>query len=327
MHCPEKFLALQKIFRIKVPTPYSGAVVNAYLIKKRPYTLIDPGPETDEAKAVLLSGLDSQGVKPEEIERIIITHCHSDHSGLANWLNGISGAQIFLHRQEARKMQNEYVYYRENLPFLLEAGLPRHEINDIIDDKDPVPKPVLPDKGVTLINGGELLEYADLKLRIHHLPGHTCGHICLHDEESRIFFGGDLLLKHITPNPGMEAREPELTERLPVLSQYLNSLNILAGLSVKMVLPGHGTFIQGSRENADRAAEHHQKRLEHYLAVLDGKEISAYGLMRLLYPKVKGFLIYLALSEVYAHLDYLFSRGALEKQEKTGVFYYSTVLE
>ncbi len=325
MQSPEEFLALQNIFRIKVHTPYPVGPVNAYLIKKRPYTLIDSGPDTDEGRETLLSGLEKAGVKPEEIERVIITHNHSDHSGLANWLNRISGAQIFVHRLEVRKMQNEYIYYQENLPFLHEAGLPQYELNNIINDIDPVPRPVLPNQGVTLLSGGELLEYADMKLRIHHLPGHCGGHICLHDEENHIFFAGDLILKHITPNPLMEAIEPDLKERLPVLSQYINSVNIFGGLSVKIALPGHGSFIQGNRDVAARAVRHHQDRLEHYLAVMDGKEYSVYELMRVLYPRVKGFQIYLALSEVNAHLDYLFSRGTLNSQEKQGVFYYSTL--
>lgn len=166
--------------------------------------------------------------------------------------------------------------------------------------------------------------WPDLKLRVIHLPGHSGGHIGLLDEDNQMFFAGDFILKHITPNPLTEAGEPEFKERLPVLAQFLNSLHIFAGLPVKMVLPGHGPFIQGNREIAAKAVTHHQERLEDYISVISGKEISVYQLMRLLYPKVKGFQIYLAISEVNAHIDYLFFRGTLDRRQTNGVFYYNS---
>lgn len=323
MQNPDEFLAALNIFRIKVHTPYPVGPVNSYLIKKSPYTLIDPGPSTDEARQTLTAGLAEAGVKPEQIERIVLTHYHTDHAGLANWLHNISGAEIFVHAQDVRKLKPQYDFYYERIPFLMETGLSRQELDEIIDDRDPVISPVVPDRGVTLVNGGELMDYEDRKIRVVHVPGHSSGHIGLMDEDNQIFFAGDFILKHITPNPLMEAREPDLKERLPVLSQYLNSVELFARLPIKLVLPGHGSFIEGNAEIAAKALKHHRDRLDYYISLINGREISAYQLMRLIYPDVRGFQTSLALSEVVAHLDYLFSGGRLNRLQQDGVFYYS----
>lgn len=318
-----EFLASINIYRIQVPIPYPVGPINSYLIKKEPYTLIDTGTDTDEAKQSLVAGLAKVGVKPEQIKRIVLTHFHTDHSGLAKWMNELYGSEVYVHKREVRKLQPDYDYFSERIPFLKEAGLSEQELNEIYNDEDPAPEPILPEQGVTLLNGGELWEYDDRKLRIVHVPGHSSGHIGVLDEDNRVFFAGDFILKHITPNPFMEAKEMGSLERLPVLAQYINSIELFAGLPINFVLPGHGSFIEGNREIAAKLLRHHRTRLDKYQSLIRGREITAQQLMRLIYPEVKGFEIFLAASEVVAHLDYLVSGGLLNTSKQEGICYYS----
>lgn len=318
-----EFLNSLHIYRIKVPTPYPVGPTNSYLIKKKPYTLIDPGCETDEAKEVLLAGLEREGVKPEEIERIVLTHYHNDHCGLAYWLHGINGAEIFVHQNEFRKLQPDYDYYGERMTFLQEAGLSQEELYEIFEDKDPVPDPILPEKGVTLVNGGEVWDYEDRQIKIIHVPGHSNGHIGLFDEDNQVYFSGDFILKNITPNPLMEPKEQGSPERLPVLSQYINCVELFAELPIRVVLPGHGGLIKGNAEITANLVRHHLKRLEHYQSLIRGREISAHQLMKVIYPDSKGYGIFLAISEILAHLDLLTTDGLLTVSKRDGICYYS----
>lgn len=310
------------LHRIKVPTPYRIGPVNAYLIKTEPYTLIDPGPETDAAKEALLAGLAEAGVGPGQIERVVITHSDSDHSGLARWLSGLAGAKIFVHRFEVRKMTFDYDYYSERMPFLEEAGLPLKELKEILEDFDPVVKPVLPRRGVVELAGGEVLEFFHGYLKVFHMPGHSGGHICLYDKSGGFFLGGDFILKHITPNPIMEADPADLKRRSPTLSQYLAGLDLLDTLPVRIILPGHGEYISDSRAAVARAREHHTARLERVLSFLREESLCAYQVMRALYPRIGGFQIFLGISEALAHLDYLYAGGRLEKQGRGGITFY-----
>ncbi len=308
-----------EIFGISVATPYLVGPTNAYLIKNKPCTLVDPGPETEDAKKSLLEGLATLGAALKDINRVVITHSHSDHSGLARWIGEQAGAEIYVHNLEVRKLQKEYVYYNERLPFLREAGVPENVLGEIFADKDPVVKPVLPESGVVVLYGGEELTFAGGSLQVLHLPGHTSGHICLFEPEGSNLLAGDFILKHITPNPVMEADPDDFSKRSPALRQYLESLQKAEMMKIGLILPGHGKTIDNSRETMVNAQNHHARRLEAFLAILSGGPLSAYQLMREFYPKIRGFQIYLGVSEIFAHLDYLLEEGKIVREERGGV--------
>lgn len=311
-----------KIHRISVPTPYRIGPVNCYLVKNRPYTLVDPGPETSAAKKALLEGLAALGVKTPDIARVVLTHSDSDHSGLARWLNEESGAAVYLHELERRKLAFDYDYYRERMPFLREAGLPLKVLKEILEDFDPVVKPVLPRSGVEALQGGETLHFEGGRLEVLHLPGHSGGHICLYDPDGSNFLAGDFILRHITPNPIMEA-DPADGRRTPALTQYLEGLEVLERLAPGLILPGHGKNIENAKEAAARAKSHHRQRLEAVCSILENSSLKAYQVMRALYPDIRGFSIYLGISEVFAHLDYLLEQGRIVREDRGGVSYYS----
>ena len=90
-----------KIIPIAVPTPFYIGDVNVYLIKEDPLTLVDTGPKTTEAVAALREGLQRNGVKLSDIQRIVLTHAHEDHCGLAKTIRDeAKNAEILVHNWE-----------------------------------------------------------------------------------------------------------------------------------------------------------------------------------------------------------------------------------
>jgi glyoxylase-like metal-dependent hydrolase (beta-lactamase superfamily II) len=312
-----------EIYKIPVVTPYPVGPVNSYLIKSEPYTLLDPGPATPAAKRSLIAGLLQYDVELNDIQRVVLSHSHLDHSGLAQWMHRLAGVEICLHHLELRKLSPDYDFYLERLAFFQEAGLPAGALYEILSDFDPVEKAEPFSADATLLKGDETLSFADGELIVKHFPGHSDGHICLYDEEKKHLLAGDFILKEITPNPNMEPNPEDFTQRLPTLTQYIEGLNRLEELEPKKILPGHGGNIDDSREAVAVARKHHQARLELVYQAIKEQSKSVYQLMRVFYPDIKGFEIYLGISEIYSHVDYLVAQGRITREKSGAISMFS----
>ena len=302
------------IFKIPVSTPYVIGTVNSYLIKNEPLTLVDPGPNTEEAKNDLSAGLKNLGVEVEDLKRVVLTHSHVDHCGLIPWIQRTAGVEAYMHRSEMRKIGPDYDFYLERQAFLQEAGMPSNILYEILSDFDPVGEREYLEPNVVALNEGDALTFDGGALTTLHIPGHSEGLICLYDQDNGDLIGGDFVLKRITPNPNMEPDSKDFSHRLPTLRQYLTGLSRLEKLDPKNILPGHGENISDGKALAQEIREHHMERLEDVYEVLKKDKMTVYQLMRVFYPDIRGFEIYLGVSEVFAHVDYLISEGRIVKQ-------------
>src|SRR6476620_349601 len=89
------------IIQLSIPTPFYVCDVNVYLIKEDPVTLIGVGPKTTEAAQALRKKLAEQGVAVADIRRIVLTHAHEDHCGLAKQVRDeAKDAEILVHDWE-----------------------------------------------------------------------------------------------------------------------------------------------------------------------------------------------------------------------------------
>ncbi|HEX7627585.1 MAG TPA: MBL fold metallo-hydrolase, partial [Candidatus Methanoperedens sp.] len=135
-------------------SPYDA---NAYLVNGT--ILIDVGMDSSE----IISEL-GKHISLDDLEMIILTHCHYDHSGGAEGVAKATGAKIAVHKNDASLLGN-----------------PDASASRLFGKKAPI---IVPD---ILLAGGE--KFGDLE--IIHTPGHTPGGICLYDPISKNLFSGD----------------------------------------------------------------------------------------------------------------------------------------
>ncbi|WP_066635052.1 MBL fold metallo-hydrolase [Desulfolucanica intricata] len=313
------------IHKILVPTTYPVGPVNAYLLPGEPCTLVDPGPFTHEGKEALKRGLAEVGVRLKEIKKIVITHFHPDHCGLADWVRKESGALVYLHKYEAPKLTGEVDFYLERLPFLVEAGLSEEMILEIKRDGErQPPRPLLSRTDITALSGGEEIFLGGTIWRILYLPGHSTGHICLFEDGEGNFISGDFLLERITPNTILEVCPEDPGRRAKSLKCYFDGLNIVEKLPVKTVWPGHGREFSNYRQVIAEARQHHKVRCRKILEIIKdrGNYLTALQIMYELFPGLRGFEIFMGLSEILGHLDYMFDKNDIKKIKKEKVLYY-----
>ncbi len=120
---------MTRVHSIEVPIPFPLKSVNCYYIEDSTPTLIDAGVHTDEAMRAVESAIEATGARVEDLNRIVLTHCHLDHMGLAGRIMDRSGADLFVHPEDNAKLIRDLVeefdrrgpMYRS---FFLEAGVP-----------------------------------------------------------------------------------------------------------------------------------------------------------------------------------------------------------
>jgi len=308
--------------RIVLPTPFPVGPVNLYLILDEPLTLIDAGPLAEESRQALRGAFRSLGLRMGRLRRILLTHSHPDHCGLARRLQEETGAAVYMHPREGKKMQVEY---QQEPSWLLASGLPPELVKEVERSRKWISRFLERPDALEPLAEGEELPGDGYRLRVLHTPGHTGGHVCFLEPEQGLLWCGDTLLEHITPNPVVEPCASRAGGRTPSLSLYLETLTRLAGLELKQALPGHGRAITRHRERIAEMLDHHRQRSREILHLVRQAErpLTPWQVAARLYPDVNGANIFLATSEVLAHLDVLAGRGLVREIASDRTVYFS----
>src|SRR6476619_4245605 len=120
-----------RIVPISLPTPFYIGAVNVYVIKEDPITIIDTGPKTREAVDALRAGLRHNGLTTGDIRRIVLTHAHEDHCGLARSVRDeAKDAEVFVHDWETGHRAGR-LEHEEHRSLLVRAGVPDDEIENM----------------------------------------------------------------------------------------------------------------------------------------------------------------------------------------------------
>ena len=314
-----------KVHRIVMPTPYAVGPVNAYLIDAEPVTLVDAGINMPAAQNALLLGLERAGVFPESIERILITHAHPDHYGLVGFLQERSGATVYFPKREIARVRDRQMLFEVGR-LLMEAGMPLELLFKMDQQRKQGPKPGIDHDVVVPIDEGDSFEFTSaegsFELITLHMPGHTGGHVVFHDPASGVLFAGDQLLPEVSPNPLLEPSLDEPGERRRSLKEYLASLDRMGGLGLQLAYPGHGDPVTDPKELIDSTIEHHLKRKVQVAGFLTDEPRTVYDIATEVYPNVRDYDVFLAVSEVVAHLDLVVEDGDAVVDTVDGVTLY-----
>ncbi|WP_406656073.1 MBL fold metallo-hydrolase [Methanolobus sp. ZRKC2] len=176
---------------------------NSYLINGK--ILIDTGMSTEGLIAAI-----EESIEIKDLELIILTHCHYDHTASAQEIARLSGAKIAIHKKDEPFLKNDNM----SASAMFGHRAPSIEPDMLLEERDRIP-----------IGDDEELE-------VIHTPGHTPGGICLYEAQTKSLFSGDTVFPNgnIGRTDFQGGNSSELTE----------SISKLVKLDVKTLYPGHG---------------------------------------------------------------------------------------
>ncbi|HEY8393606.1 MAG TPA: MBL fold metallo-hydrolase [Thermaerobacter sp.] len=311
------------IYRVPIPIPAPLREVNCYAARgKWGWTLVDTGFYTPAAEEAWRRAFGQLGIRPGDIEAIIVTHFHPDHYGAAGWLQQLSGAPVYMHDREvavARRVWREATI-KDLEAFAGLQAVPGHLLPALVERRQQVLSWVQPQPEVTAVSEGASLAVGDRPFRVLWTPGHTDGLMVLWNEAEGILLANDLILSDISPNISagpLAAPDP--------LGRYLASLAKVRELPAVRVLPGHRRPLADLRQRCDELRAHHERRLQDVLDIVRRRgEATGWEVAVDLFGPVMNSSanVEFALGETVAHLEYLARRGALTVTGEEGAVRY-----
>jgi glyoxylase-like metal-dependent hydrolase (beta-lactamase superfamily II) len=283
------------------------------VILRDPVTLVDSGPLTREAWDVLGAGLRGLGLEVSDVKRVLLTHGHQDHFGLAEKVADASGATLYGGRLDRRNFRQE-----RNPRLLLDemsrAGfglLSRLAVVASVAGVDHFAKPL---EAWDELSGGETLAGDGWSVVVRSTPGHTPGSLTFEIPEAGVLFTGDTVLKEITPNAVVDEDPEEPGRPFRSVTRYFETLDALDRTTgTSTLLTGHGAPVTDWAAHRRTLNRRYGLRVGQIERELAKGPATVRDLVAAIFPRVKTLNVFLAYSEIFGFLMYLEDGGRVEK--------------
>jgi glyoxylase-like metal-dependent hydrolase (beta-lactamase superfamily II) len=305
------------VYWLRMGLPFALNHINLWLLEDGAgWTIIDCGIASDETRANW-EHIFAHHLQGKPITRVIATHCHPDHLGLADWLCQRWQAPLWMSAGEysfGRMMQAGLsgVEGSSTVPHFQRHGVTNPGlIEQLLGRKNYYPSlvPRIP-SSFHRMQEHQLITIGQHCWRVITGFGHSPEHVALYCDEIACLISGDMLLPRISTNVSVWAIEPEAN---PV-QQFLDSLNKFNDLgSDTLVLPSHGKPFQGIQCRVQQLIDHHAARLEEVLEACVTPQ-SANDIVPIMFTRaLDTHQLTFALGEALAHLHLLWFAGKLTR--------------
>jgi glyoxylase-like metal-dependent hydrolase (beta-lactamase superfamily II) len=310
------------VARVALPIGINGIdTVNVYVLADGDSaTLVDCGvwraDGDDDGLPALERGLEAAGYALRDVSRIVVTHAHIDHYGLAGRLMELTGAELWMHAMtdlDAEKYRHPDTAMARRRDMFADHGITEPELGSLASGLE-VWLPYLYSvvEASRRLRGGERIPIGGRRWEVIHTPGHSYGHVCLYSPDAEVVFSGDHLLPGVTP--------PVTFERgfdADPLRSYLASLAEIAERDPGLVLPGHGRPFGDCARRIEAITRNKMRRLDAIRDAIAQRPRSVTEIADELFNRaVLRFQRSVALSETLAHVAYLRWDGKVERRTR-----------
>lgn len=315
------------IFWVRMPLPFALDHINLWLLEDGDgWALVDTGVANDDTISIWSEIFETKlGGKP--ITRVIVTHLHPDHVGLAGWITRKFGVTLEMSRTDylmcrALVADTGQEAPQEAIDFYRGAGFSERGLDAYRARFGNFGERVykLPDV-FKRVKEGDRLTIGGREWRVIVGSGHAPEHLCLYCEEAKILISGDQVLPRISSNISLHPTEAYSD---PVQDWIDSCAKLRAEIpNDVLVLPAHNEPFYGLHARLTRLIDGHEKNLKNLLRSLDEpkRAIDVFG--ALFKRKIGRDVFFMATGESLAHLACLVHRGlAVAEKDADGVVWY-----
>ena len=319
---------------IRMALPFALNHINLWLLEdeidgQRGWSVVDCCISADASRAQWESIFATQlGGLP--ILRVIVTHMHPDHIGLAAWLCARWNAPLWISATDYFVAGHNILHSSGNggpeaAEFFQKHGLTDPESVAKISARSgyfSAMVPALPASFVRM-QDGQTLRIGGRDWRCISGYGHAPEHIALYCDAIQVLVGGDMMLPRISTNVSVFDVEPEGNP----LQQFLDSIDKFAPLHLDtLTLPAHGKPFRGLHTRIQQLHDHHRDHLARVMAFAQQQPCSASDILPVLFIRQLDLhQITFAMGEAVAHLHKLWVDGYLQRTRGAdGVYRFST---
>ena len=320
---------------IKMPLPFALDHINLWLLRDKidgqeGWTIVDCGVTRDDIKELwekvfvnVLQGL--------PVLRVIVTHMHPDHVGLAHWLCArwkaplwISMTDYITARQWSSAEGGSSNGGQAAVDHFSRHGLRNEETLEGIRARSSYYSglvPSVPDQFVRILNGDKL-QIGGKTWEAIVGYGHAPEHMSLFCNDNKVLISGDMVLPRISTNVSVHNYEPEGNP----LQLYLDSLDRYNHLPQDtLILPSHGRPFKGLHERIAQQHAHHKERLDEVIEACQVPH-SAFDILPVMFKrKLDTHQTTFAMGEAIAHLHMLYYSGKLSRTlSPDGIYLFMT---
>ena len=258
--------------------------------------------------------------------RVIVTHMHPDHVGLADWLCQRWSAPLWMSGtdyQVARAGSNAPTAFAGDggADFFAQHGLQDPEILTQIRARTRYfvsMVPAMPNRYHRMLDG-MTFNIGAQKWRCISGYGHAPEHIALYCDGLQLLIGGDMMLPKISTNVSVYEQEPEANS----LALFLDSIDKFRDLPANtLTLPAHGKPFRGLHARMEQLHSHHRDRLAEVLQACTKQPASAADVLKVLFTRpLDAHQTTFAMGESIAHLHWLWFKGDVQRTLGTDGIY------
>ena len=314
---------------LRLPLPYALDHINLYLFEEADgWTLFDTGIGDDVSKALWEEVLATRlGGRP--IVRVVVSHYHPDHVGLAGWLHERFGMPLHMAQAEylfskVQQQPRDEASYAAYAAFYRQCGLSDEAVEQVLGRGLGYLSRItgLPPAFERLM-AGDTLRMGGRDWRVLTGGGHSPEQVMLYCERDRLFLSADQVLAHITPNVSVFTMQPN-ADPLSLFLRSLAELRAEVDADV-LVLPSHRLPFRGLHARVAQLEEHHAHRCDLILEACAAEAQSCKDLIPVLFHRaLDPHQLSFAVGEALAHINHLVAKGTLTpKRGADGVLRYS----